>query len=432
MRTATNPAKSSAQYRMAQAGVEREEYGVARELVDKTSARMRSEFMRQRNPDTDTNTDVTTLLTEAFEKGVEVGQSLGSSTDDVVDVVESEENPRQRMLAFKYYSESDWRDGKRLLYGSGIDFTEYNATEGSWIFTYDAKAKRLLRKQPVAIPAWVAKRRINPRKRNSIFLTPAVMAQLGQSGVGRMLTSKLNPSHGNYATGPFLNRPRDYFDTMSDAKLDADRHSREYLIPYVAWSIKSQMPTDRGGNQNVYNSYPKLIKKKGKRNPDEASAELYEEFHGKPSEQLTEYVYEEHEHDSLAQLGELISVTVLTTTGYEAKIDAPSIDGPVNDVVQLCSSEDRRQLYFVGGNQAIDVEALGFSDSDIKDLMVIGVLAQVEYCTKKKFHKFKPVDYYHELGEETGVQPILLYDPISQLMKVAGGAYEVKDVGIVN
>lgn len=306
MRTVTNPAKSAAQYRMAQAVLSGRSTGmprkVARELVDKTSAKQRSEFMRQGNPDIDTNTDVTTLLTEAFEKGVEVGQSLGSSTDDVIDVVE---NPRRRS------------------------------------------------------------------KRNSIFLTPAVMAQLGQSGVGRMLTSKLNPR-----------------------------------------------------------------KRKGRKNPDEASAELYEEFHGKPSEQLTEYVYEEHEHDSLGQLGELISVTVLTTTGYEAKIDAPSIDGPANDVVQLCSSENvnplKRQLYFIGGNQAIDVDALGFSEVDIKDLMVIGVLTQVEYCTQKKFHKFKPVDYYHELGEETGVQPILLYDPISQLMKVAGGAYEVKDVGIVN
>lgn len=352
MRTATNPAKSAAQYRMAQAVLSGRSTDmprkVARELVDKTSAKKRSEFMRQSNPDTDTDTDVTTLLTEAFEKGVEVGQSLGGSTDES-DYVDVEENPDI--------------DDRIANLSAKIRELRLKKQTKAVRDEMDSIGRRLTSMHRQKLMDVDHKR--NGRKRNSIFLTPAVMAQLGQSGVGRILTSN----------------PR---------------------------------------------------KRKGRKNPDDASAELYEEFHGKPSEQLTEYVYEEHEHDSLAQLGELISVTVLTTTGYEAKIDAPSIDGPVNDVVQLCSSEDRRQLYFVGGNQAIDVDALGFGDSDIKDLMVIGVLTQVEYCTKKKFHKFKPVDYYHELGEETGQQPILLYDPISQLMKVAGGAYEVKDVGIVN
>jgi hypothetical protein len=270
----------------------------------------------------------------------------------------------------------------------------------------------------------------NPRrrsKRNSIFLTPAVMQSIGQTGVGRMLTRKNGKGKHNpdilYQNGDFYLIQ----NTHGDYLVFKNSGTHAVKVATIGKNYKGTNATAR-----AYAISELDRRASSKRNPESDAAALYEEFHGKPSEQLTEYVYEEHEHDSLAQLGELISVTVLTTTGYEAKIDAPSIDGPVNDVVQLCSSEDRRQLYFVGGNQTIDVDALGFSDADIKDLMVIGVLTQVEYCTKKKFHKFKPVDYYHELGEETGVQPILLYDPISQLMKVAGGAYEVRMEGIVN
>lgn len=351
----------------------------------------------RRNPTTEIETtrseDITSLLGEAFEKGVEVGQGLsGGSFGERVEV-EAVENPMLRKKRM-FVSEADAR--KFLNAHLGDDAVKYLGMKGN-------KTVHIVEYNEHSSYA---------RKRNSIFLTPAVMQQLGQSGIGRMLTKASNPEYA------------------SPSELAIE------LGPQ--WTICRNTPENRRkyGKCITHAEYNAAVKralaKRKKRNPESTSAEVYAEFHGKPSEQLTEFVYEEHEHENLAQLGELISLTVVTTTGYEATIQAPPLDGPVTEVVQLCSTEDKRQLYLIGGDQCIDIESLGFKENAIKDLMVIGTLEQIEYCTEKSFHKFKPVDYYHQLGEETGVTPVLLYDPISKLMKIAGGEYEIKDVGIVN
>lgn len=174
-----------------------------------------------------------------------------------------------------------------------------------------------------------------------------------------------------------------------------------------------------------------------KRNPEDSAAEVYEMFHGTPSEEIVEYRVMEHEHTNFAGLGQLVNLRFITPFGKEVIMNAPDPDSAKpTEIVQLCCSEDRTQLYFVGGDQAISEEGLkkmGFTDeNDFKDLMLLGVLCEVTYRTEKGFDKFKLTDYYHELGEESGVEPVLLYDFRSGLMRVAGGQYRIEDVGICN
>jgi hypothetical protein len=175
-----------------------------------------------------------------------------------------------------------------------------------------------------------------------------------------------------------------------------------------------------------------------RRNPEESAAEVFEGFHGAEPETILEYRFEEHEHENLAGLGDLVELIIHTPFNKEVTIKAPDPEsGDLNQVVKLCCSEDRTQLYFVGGEQEMPVEALekmGFKAdaNDLKDLMLLGVLMEVTYRTKKGFDNFKLVDYYHGLGEETGVNPVLLYDYRSGLMRVAGGQYVIEDRGIVN
>jgi len=64
--------------------------------------------------------------------------------------------------------------------------------------------------------------------------------------------------------------------------------------------------------------------------------------------------------------------------------------------------------------------------------MAIGVLYELTYQTEKGFHKFKLTEYFHKLGEETGVQPYLIYDPNNKLLSISGGQYVVKPEGIIN
>jgi hypothetical protein len=183
--------------------------------------------------------------------------------------------------------------------------------------------------------------------------------------------------------------------------------------------------------------YPKT--KRGKKNPEgdesdtQAAAELYEQFHG--VEPTGEVVYTETTEvpDSFAELGDLVELCVATVHGKDATIAAPDPeDGNLQTVVKLASSPDGRQLYLIGGDQSLDLEKLGFAESEERHHMLIGTLYQITYRTKKKFHKMRMTDYFHNLGEESGLQPALTYNPYNERMGITGGNYLVKPEGVVD
>lgn len=170
----------------------------------------------------------------------------------------------------------------------------------------------------------------------------------------------------------------------------------------------------------------------GRHNP-ETSADLYETFHGKPSTKEVVYETEEFERTNFAQLGSLVELKVATDSGKEVVLTAPNPDtSDIDTVVQLASDPGGRQLFLVGGDQAVDVKSFGLGKKDVRDHMVLGTLTELTYQTEKGFDKFKKVQYFHELGEETGVRPVLLYNPQNESLSIAGGQYDVRDIGIVN
>jgi hypothetical protein len=163
-----------------------------------------------------------------------------------------------------------------------------------------------------------------------------------------------------------------------------------------------------------------------KRNP-ESAAVLYEQFHGRPPSEVLEYHDELQDHDELSAVGDLIELKVATMSGLDATISFEA------DPPKLASSPDGRQLYFQGGDQSLELADLKMGgDKWLKDSMVIGVLTEVSYRTEKSFDKFVLSTYFHKLGEETGDQPMLIYDTLNQLLSVSGGAYRLKREGIIN
>ena len=97
---------------------------------------------------------------------------------------------------------------------------------------------------------------------------------------------------------------------------------------------------------------------------------------------------------------------------------------------QVVATPDGNNIYFVGGDQAIDLAALDIgSDKDDVDL---GPCVYICYHTKKGFHDFAPIDYYHEFGEENGVFPRLCYNRLNKRLYLVSGDYRVKAEGIVN
>lgn len=179
---------------------------------------------------------------------------------------------------------------------------------------------------------------------------------------------------------------------------------------------------------------------RGKRNPEAEAAEVYESFHGSPSENITDISETVHEHEYLAQLGTLVSITLETESGYSATL---KFNRTGASRVELASSEDCTSMYFVGGDQSVDLPKLHMGgDKWKKDLMVLGRLKEIEYFTEKKFDNFAPTVYYHKSREgldSSGTKHVIvadqdavvLYDSRSKLLSLAGGQYKVEDVGVV-
>lgn len=64
-----------------------------------------------------------------------------------------------------------------------------------------------------------------------------------------------------------------------------------------------------------------LGKRRGKRgNPDSDAAGMYESFHGSPSENIEEFIEQEHYHGNLAELGVLVGLKVRTVNGEDVTV----------------------------------------------------------------------------------------------------------------
>jgi hypothetical protein len=135
---------------------------------------------------------------------------------------------------------------------------------------------------------------------------------------------------------------------------------------------------------------------------------IYEEFHGKPSEELIETEEEVRLRDTLAVLGRLVQIIVESA-------DADRYSITFGDDTMLCVSDDGKQLYAIGGDQSLDLEALGVSGPAAeKDKVFVGSALQVTYRTRKQFDDFAEVDYVHDFGEDGGTLPLLVYDRLNQ------------------
>lgn len=176
---------------------------------------------------------------------------------------------------------------------------------------------------------------------------------------------------------------------------------------------KKRAPKKRNGSRRRKNS------------DDLSSAErMYEAFHGKAPGHVEEYELPYLYPQNFAELGELKELRV--------RLDAANPRFPLTrfgDCLVVCTG-DGNNIYFVGGDQAIDLAALDItSDKDDVDL---GPCVYICYHTRKGFHDFAPINYFHEFGEEDGICPRLTYNRLNKRLYLVSGNYRVKPEGIVN
>lgn len=166
---------------------------------------------------------------------------------------------------------------------------------------------------------------------------------------------------------------------------------------------------------------------RARRNPGDldAAARMSEEFHGRPAHRVTEYEEPADSPRTLAELGTLRELHVDTVNEERIVLSFPR-------GVKLAANPERQQLYFVGGDQAVDLAEIGMEDEADKDHAFLGEVTGIVYYTKKGFHNFAPTDYDHRFGEEGGRLPKLSYDVINERLYLSGGSYHIQPEGITN
>jgi hypothetical protein len=155
----------------------------------------------------------------------------------------------------------------------------------------------------------------------------------------------------------------------------------------------------------------------------EAAAKMFKKFHGKQATRVRTVEQLRVTPSALADCGKMVDLVVATDTGAGVRL-------PFRGTRLGCTGNGG-QLYFIGGDQAINLRQFP-NVSGSKDHVDLGEVVSICYHTSKDFHNFEKSDYEHEFGEEGGARPLLAYDVHSKRLYLVGGDYIVKREGIVD
>lgn len=207
-----------------------------------------------------------------------------------------------------------------------------------------------------------------------------------------------------------------------------------------------------------------------KRNPEGAAKAMREKFTGLPADGTIIASRDEHVHEHLAALGDLIELRGKTIKGTPFVIEFKRSANPrrkSKDIVSrvgkktagwldrrakavagiakrigdtwinkrrnpngptiLASNEAGTHLFIEGGDQSLDLGKVGLADQSKKETAIVGPVHYITYHSRKKFDgKEEEHDYEHEFSEESnGPRPQLRYDVKNRHMFLDGGMYYI-------
>jgi len=249
--------------------------------------------------------------------------------------------------------------------------------------------------------------------------------------------SRWNP-RSNWGYAVFYNKPGSaylsqqqvaFYSTSAEAKGDAKGRNAD---------LKASDPSAYySGGQYTSRKAIRSENPSAHPNPETGDTEyrqaqkIAELFHGRPVKEEITVTESIREHDWLWRIGPLISLKIRTLTKRSASLPFAR-EGEA--MVNLFCSPDGRQFYLRGGDQELDLQPLGMGPGTdwYRDQMVIGEAKEITYADKKKFHKFKLIEYYHKLGEKSKVKPMFAYDAFAHKMQIVGGHYKVETEDLVD
>jgi hypothetical protein len=172
-------------------------------------------------------------------------------------------------------------------------------------------------------------------------------------------------------------------------------------------------------------------KRARKRNPSDEAAAVYEEFHGRPSEEVVTVTEKIHYHEHLAALGELRTLVVQARDG--GKVTLSKFRKAI-----LCCNEAKNQMFVRGGDQAVDLAAFGIKTEH--EVETLGRVVELAYFTTKDHlgDEGGTALYFHVSGETNeggkrtmaGWGPDLIYHTVDERLEFSGGSYTIRAEGV--
>ena len=166
-------------------------------------------------------------------------------------------------------------------------------------------------------------------------------------------------------------------------------------------------------------------------NPSAAAADVYEEFHGRPSSEVVTVKEKIHYHEHLAALGELRNLVVVARDG--AKITLSRFRKAI-----LCTNEAKNQMFVRGGDQSVDLAAFGIRKPH--EVETLGRVVELAYFTRKDHlgDEGGTALYFHVAGETNengkrkmaGWGPDLIYRTLDESLEFSGGSYTIRAEGV--
>lgn len=159
-----------------------------------------------------------------------------------------------------------------------------------------------------------------------------------------------------------------------------------------------------------------------------SAAAIREDFTGRPAEWETIHDEPHMPRGDYAQLGELLALYVKPLAGAQVQEINFRKSRP-----KLLSDETARQLWFLGGDQDVSNSLEAFGARESAGLFELGEVRRIDYKQRKEHVPDPDVDEWrHAFGEETGVLPVLWFDPRRKRLLLRDGEYRIEREGIVN
>lgn len=163
---------------------------------------------------------------------------------------------------------------------------------------------------------------------------------------------------------------------------------------------------------------------------------IRERFSGAPVERVKVYDEPHMPAGDYAMLGKLLTPGLYIKPLHGGQVMQVSARGVVMVSDQRAQADPGKlgPIWFVGGDQDLSEGLHHFGAVDRGNgLFELGELRRVDYQQRKEHVEHPEQDTWrHEMGEESGVRPTVLFDARKKRILLEGGEYRIEDVGIVN